>query len=130
MRKIAFLFLFLVVFSCNDSAVEKPDNLLSEEVMVDILYDLNVLQSAENLNSHAFSENNIKINELIYKKYSIDSLTFAKNDRYYAADPHNYQKLFKKVAEKIEANKKTVREQMGEKTGKELSNEEDMPRIQ
>ncbi|ESU24472.1 hypothetical protein FEDK69T_09190 [Flavobacterium enshiense DK69] len=131
MKKIAFLILCLTVLSCKDSAVEKPDNLLSEEVMVDVLYDLSVLQSAENLNSLTFSQNNIKVNELIYKKYNIDSITFAKNDRYYAADPHNYQKLFKKVAEKIEASKKVVKEQLIKETGKEPApSGEDMPRIQ
>ena len=121
MKKIALLFVLFAVMSCGKEAVEKPDNLLSKEVMVDVLYDLSVLQSAENLNSLTFSQNNVKVNEMIYKKYGIDSLSFAQSNRYYASDPHNYQKLFKEVAEKIEESRKVLNEQSLKETGKELA---------
>ncbi|HSD14151.1 MAG TPA: DUF4296 domain-containing protein [Flavobacterium sp.] len=121
MKKIVLLFACIAVLSCSDKTVEKPDNLLSEEVMVDVLYDISVLQSAENLNSIEFTQKSIKVNEIIYKKYNIDSLSFAQSNRYYAADPHNYQKLFKKVAEKIEASKKALNFKSVKETGKELA---------
>jgi hypothetical protein len=129
MKKIALLFVLFAVVSCGNGAVEKPDNLLSEEVMVNVLYDLSVLQSAENLNSLTFSQNNVKVNEMIYKKHEIDSVSFAQSNRYYAADPHNYQKLFKKVAEKIEASRKALNEESVKETGKELA-PSDTPGIQ
>ncbi|ESU29728.1 hypothetical protein FLJC2902T_02020 [Flavobacterium limnosediminis JC2902] len=121
MKKIALFFVLFAALSCGNGAIEKPENLLSEEMMVDILYDLTVLQSAENLNPVEFSQNNVKVNEMIYKKYNIDSISFAQSNRYYAADPHHYQKMFKKVVEKIEANKKGLDEQTVKETGKELA---------
>lgn len=121
MRKIALLFVLFAVLSCGNNVVEKPDNLISKEVMVDILYDLTVIQSAENLHTIEFNQDNIRVNELIYKKYNIDSVAFAQSNRYYAADPHNYQKLFKKVAEKIEANKKALNMQSVKETGEEVA---------
>lgn len=117
------------VFSCGNEVVEKPDNLIEKEVMVDILYDLALIQSAETNNPSAFSQNEIKVNELIYKKYDIDSATFAQSNRYYASDPHNYQKLFKQVSEKIAAKKEALNQQSLKETGKAIA-PSDAPAIQ
>lgn len=117
------------VLSCGNKAVEKPDNLIDEGTMVDILYDISIIQSAENINPGAFSEKNIKVNEVIYKKYKIDSLTFAKSNRYYAADPHEYQKIFGKVSEKIKNQKQELNQQSLKETGKAIA-PSDAPAIQ
>lgn len=106
-------FLLVIVFSlvsCTHSVVEKPERLIDKEVMVDILCDIAILQSAENFNTALFSEKNIKINDLIYKRYNIDSVSFAQSNRYYAANPHQYQKMFKQVAEKIAQKKEALTE--------------------
>jgi len=47
MKKLVFLFISIILFSCNDKPVSKPDNLLSKEVMEDIIFDLAILQAAE-----------------------------------------------------------------------------------
>lgn len=129
MKKIIFAIVLFAVFSCGNEVVEKPDNLIEKEVMVDILYDLALIQSAETNNPSAFSQNEIKVNELIYKKYDIDSATFAQSNRYYASDPHNYQKLFKQVSEKIAAKKEALNQQSLKETGKAIA-PSDAPAIQ
>jgi uncharacterized protein DUF4296 len=129
MKKIALAVVLFVFFSCGNSVVEKPEHLLSKDVMVDILYDLTIIQSAENLDPLPFSQNDIKVNEIIYKKYNTDSVSLAQSNRYYASDPHEYQKMFKRVSEKIEENKKALNEKSIKETGKAIA-PSDEPAIQ
>lgn len=129
MKKIAFVFVLFAVFSCGKKAVEKPENLIDKEVMADILYDLAIMQSAESNNPLFFLQNDVKVNEMIYKKYHIDSTSFAQSNRYYASDAHNYQKLFKKVSERIMAKKDELNQQSLKETGKPIA-PSDAPAIQ
>ena len=102
MKKIILFFFALSVFSCKDQMVEKPEHLIDREVMIDILCDIAVFQAAENADGSKFKEQGIVPNEMIYKKYQIDSVTFAQNDRYYASDPHDYKKMYGEVTKKLE----------------------------
>jgi len=129
MRRIALILVLFTFFSCENKAVEKPENLIDRETMVDILYDLTIIQSAEISNPGTFSQNEIKVDEVIYKKYKIDSLAFAQSNRYYASDAHNYQKLFQKVSEKLKAKKEELNKESIEKTGKAIA-PSDAPAIQ
>jgi len=42
----------------------------------------------------------------LLKKYQVDSLQFAQNNQYYAADMVRYKKMFEKVNQLLEAEKK------------------------
>lgn len=129
MKKIALLFVLFTIFGCGDNAVEKPENLIEKDVMVDVLSDLTIIQSVETNNPGVITQNEIKVNEIIYKKYNIDSASFAQSNRYYASDPHNYQKLFKQVSEKITAKKEALNQQSVKETGKAIA-PSDVPAIQ
>lgn len=99
--RIAILGLLISFTSCKNKAVEKPDNLLSEDKMIDIIYDIAILQAAENYKPINLSDAGVKVNNYIYKKYNIDSTTYYQNHKYYASDVNNYKKIYKKVLEKI-----------------------------
>lgn len=92
----------LLLFACNQSPVAKPDNLLSEEVMIEILYDTALLQAANGYVPKKLSDNNINVKNFIYNKYNIDSATYYQNHKYYAADLENYKKMYKKIAARLE----------------------------
>lgn len=92
------IFFFL---SCAKEKIQKPANLIPEEKMVEILYDINLLQALRNTNYTVFTQKNINPEEYIYKKYSIDSLQFAESNQYYITDIDNYEKLLDKVIAKI-----------------------------
>ena len=111
MKKLATLFLlFAILISCQKPAVSKPDNLIDEEVMVDIMYDVSVLEAMKSQKAFVLEANKINPNTYIYKKYKIDSLQFANSDKFYASDIKKYKEIFDKVneriEEKIEASKK------------------------
>ncbi|SHI95241.1 DUF4296 domain-containing protein [Flavobacterium haoranii] len=106
--RIAILGLLINFTSCKDMAVEKPDNLLPEDKMIDIIYDIAILQAADNYKPINLSDAGVKVNNYIYKKYNIDSTTYYQNHKYYASDVNNYKKIYKKVLEKITAEQTSL----------------------
>jgi hypothetical protein len=41
----------------------------------------------------------------VYKKYEIDSLTYAQNDLYFASRPLDYEYIYRRVEKKLQALK-------------------------
>ena len=104
MKKIAVFLSIFFLIACNESAVKKPDRLISEDKMVDILYDLAVLDAMRTQKPLALSERNIVVEGYIYKKYNIDSLEFAQSNRYYASDIKSYKKMYERVGKRLQNN--------------------------
>ena len=103
MKKLAALFLlFAILIICQKPAVSKPDNLIDEEVMVDIMYDVSVLEAMKSQKAFVLEANKINPNTYIYKKYKIDSLQFANSDKFYASDIKKYKEIFDKVNKRME----------------------------
>ena len=94
MKQVLFLFVSLFVISCSKNPVPKPDNLLDEEVMVDIIYDISILQATDGSMPYKLTENNIELDKYIFEKYKIDSVTYRQNQRYYAANARKYKKIY------------------------------------
>ncbi|NJM79273.1 MAG: DUF4296 domain-containing protein [Flavobacterium sp.] len=108
MKKLTLLFGLLLIISCSDNPIPKPDTLLEEEIMVDILYDTALLQAAEAYMPDKLTDKGVKIKNYIYLKYEIDSTTYYQNQRYYAGDAKKYKRIFQKVIERIDTNKELV----------------------
>ena len=62
MKQLLFLFVTIFIVSCSKNPVPKPDNLLDDEVMTDILFDIAILQAADGSMPFRLTEKNIKIN--------------------------------------------------------------------
>ena len=108
MKQLLFLFVALFVASCSTHPVPKPDNLLDEETMVDIIYDVSILQATDGSMPQKLTESNIKMDQYIFEKYKIDSITYRENQRYYAADARKYKKIYKKVIERLDLEQKKM----------------------
>ena len=102
MKQIAVFFLAFFVLSCSNNPVPKPKVLLDEEVMVNILFDVAILQAADGSASNKLSEKNIQIETFIYKKYKIDSTIYYQNNRYYAGDVRKYKKMHQEIIERLD----------------------------
>ena len=102
MKQLLIILLGLIIISCSNNPVPKPDNLLSEDVMKDMLFDVAVLQAAETTVAYKLNQNNIKLTSFIYKKYKIDSLTYYQNQKFYAANPKKYKKMYKEILERLD----------------------------
>ena len=62
------IFLILILGCTSDS----PENLIGEEKMENIIFDIMILNASYNYDLKI--DNNLLSDELIYKKYDIDSL--------------------------------------------------------
>lgn len=105
MRNIAYILLSVLLVSCGEEKAEKPKHLLQEDEMVNILYDITLLQAISSYTPKALEDSKIDNRNYIYKKYKTDSLTFAQSNEYYASDLDVYDGIQKKVAAKIEQDK-------------------------
>lgn len=92
--------------ACGEKEVEKPENLIGEDEMVDILYDITLLQAIKSYRPKDLKDNNVEVSTYVYKKYDIDSVTFAESQSYYAANLEVYERIHKKVKDKMEIEKK------------------------
>jgi hypothetical protein len=104
---LGFLIL-LLIYGCN-KAIEKPkkpDNLISEATMVNIMYDAFLLNSAKGINKRMLENNGIYPEHYIFEKYNIDSTQFANSNNYYAYDIKTYESILSRLREKIEADKR------------------------
>jgi D-Tyr-tRNAtyr deacylase len=117
MKQILFLFVSLLVLSCSNNPVPKPDNLLDEEVMVDIIFDISILQAADGSMPYKLMEYNVEMDKYILDKYKIDSATYRQNQKYYAANARKYKKIYKKVIERLEQEKIKVEQDANKVNG-------------
>lgn len=119
MKQLLFLFVSLFVISCSKNPVPKPDNLLDEEKMVDIIYDISILQATDGSMPNKLTENNLKMDGYIFEKYKIDSATYRQNQLYYAANPRKYKKIHKKVIERLDQEKAKITDDSTQKVDKD-----------
>ena len=108
MKKLVFIFLAIVAVSCNNDIAPKPEHLLKEDEMVNIFYDIALLQGIKSFTPQSLEENNVDAKNYIYKKYKIDSLTFAQNHNYYASDLKKYEIIERRVVEKLQKQKEKL----------------------
>ncbi|MFI1772981.1 DUF4296 domain-containing protein [Thalassobellus citreus] len=100
---------------------DKPKNLISKDKMVDILIDVKLLASANNRNRKTLIDSGINRNTYIFKKYKIDSLQFALSNDYYAFNIKEYEAIYAKVKDSLEALKKIYGDlKLKEETEKKL----------
>lgn len=83
--------------------VEKPQNLIEEGQMVNMLYDLSLLQASYSVLN--MQDKRIDGLKFLKEKYGVDSTAFASSNKYYASQPEKYQKMQKQVLEMMEAEK-------------------------
>jgi hypothetical protein len=105
--KTSFLVVFTVVFmACENKAMKKPSNLISEDQMAAILYDMILINSAKGINKQLLEKNIKNPEKYIYKIYNIDSLQFVESNAYYTYKSDSYKAIYEKIEKKLEAQKK------------------------
>jgi hypothetical protein len=106
MKKIILLLAIVIVFvSCKDEVVKKPNRLIEKETMVNIMYDLSVLDGVKYQNPASLDSFKINPNKYIYNKYKVDSLQFAQSNIYYASDYEEYSGFVDQINARLIKNK-------------------------
>ena len=105
MKKILpFLIVLSILASCKKEVVNTPKKLIEKDEMVNIMYDLSILEAIKIQNPSSLDSFKINSNQYIYKKYKIDSAQFAQNNIYYAADYKEYKKMYEQVKSRLDKN--------------------------
>lgn len=109
MRKtVSFLVVLILFLSCKEEAVEKPDRLIEKGKMVNIMYDLAILEGIKYQNPTSLVAYDINPSKYIYKKYKIDSLQFAQSNVYYASNYEDYKDIFDEIIKRIDDQKEVM----------------------
>lgn len=108
MNRIVLLIALLLFFSCAEKLIERPENLIPKEKMMDILRDLAILNAGRTTNVSILHNNEIEPMPYLYAKYGIDSTQFSDSDRYYASIPEEYEDIYKNVEARLEKEKEEI----------------------
>jgi len=128
MKIISSLFgLMFLVMSCQDAIVKKPDNLIQEGKMIDIIYDLALIEGIKS--QDYLAGQSIKSNEYVYKKYKVDSTQFAKSTQFYASDVPKYKEIYTEVGKRIDANKAKIDTLISKRAKQSILKKKESPKL-
>ncbi|PTN09024.1 uncharacterized protein DUF4296 [Mangrovibacterium marinum] len=107
--------LALTTSSCKEKGYPKPDKLLNEKQMVDVLYDIHIGEAMSTRHRYGIADS-LKIkSEEVYKgilnKYEINDSLLARSIIFYSSRPKVYEKIYKQVIERINLNIEEQKEQ-------------------
>ena len=106
-----FVLIVLVLFlsvSCKKELVKEPKQLVEKDKMIDIMYDLSLLEAIRYQNPVSLDSLETSPTKFVLQKYKVDSLQFAQSNMYYAADYSNYKEMFDEVGKRLEKNKRVT----------------------
>ena len=103
MRHICFLVLMTWVASCMQH-VEKPDNLISEEKMTQVLTDIYIHQQSSYMNVTGDEPlDYAKVNAHLLHRHGLTIADFEKSYEYYLLNPDLYEAVLLKIREELES---------------------------
>lgn len=108
-KGLVIILIGLLLIACKNNKIElpdKPDNLISEDKMVEVLYDMALISAAKGVNKRIMENRGIHPQEYVYNKHGIDSVQFALSNEYYSYDIRTYQELYDRVRLKLDADKR------------------------
>ncbi|MDB4134710.1 DUF4296 domain-containing protein [Flavobacteriaceae bacterium] len=110
MNKLKVIIILIFVLGCNNSLTQKPIpiDLISQEKMVDIIYDMTLINVAKGVNKSILENNGIIPEQYLFNKHSVDSTLFARSNEYYSNDLKTYQMIYDNVKIKLEKNKNII----------------------
>ena len=106
MKKITIplLLFFAALFSCNEGPIEKPDHLVKEKKMINMLVDIHLAEATFNHMLHdSIVRNSSSVNFYysVLEKYNVTASVFEKSYVYYASNPKNFEKMYLEVVNKL-----------------------------
>lgn len=125
MKFVVFLIVVLSLLGCHSSGKpDKPDHLISKDKMVDILFDVYILNASKGANKTILETKGVYPENYIFDKYNIDSLQFALSNDYYGFYVLDYESIINRVEKRINDNKE-IYKLLAEKEQKEKQRRRD-----
>ena len=106
MKKLAIIFLILVSFltSCNREVIKKPDPLIREKEMINIITDIHLAEATyQRMRNDSIVRKSSSVNFYysILAKYNVADSVFEKSFIYYASNPKNFEKMYMEVMNRL-----------------------------
>ena len=92
-----YLLISILIIGCSSNA---PENLISEEKMESIIFDIMILNASSGYDLKI--DNNMISDELIFRKYDIDSAQFYDSELYYSKNPRIQLNIYSNVKRRIQ----------------------------
>ena len=92
-----YLLISILIIGCSSNA---PENLISEEKMESIIFDIMILNASSSYDLKI--DNNMISDELIFRKYDIDSAQFYNSELYYSKNPKIHFNIYTNVKKRIQ----------------------------
>lgn len=112
MRFIGRLLVILVIgqfLSCQEVVrPQVPEQIIPESQMVEILVEAYIGNAARSNNNRVLRMGGVQLDSILYQKYGIDSLQFAQNTAYYAAQIDPYMRILQGVEKELSLVKKSL----------------------
>jgi len=107
MKKILPILLFVLVIvavACDKPIIPKPDHLIKEDQMIEMLVDMHLAEATHmKFRYDTIMRDNPSVNFYysILDKYDMPDSVFEKSFVYYASDPKNFEKMYRKVMNQL-----------------------------
>ena len=101
---IILSFIFLAFVACDKLPVEKPENLIKEKKMIDMLVDIHIAEAAYNhmrYDSIVRNSSSANFYYSILEKYEVPDSVFEKSFIFYASVPKNFEEMYRKVMNQL-----------------------------
>lgn len=99
--------LVLSFVSCQEiEKPKKPKNLIPKDKMVEVLYDITLLNAVRSYSPKIIAESDIDYRDYVYKKHEIDSVQFAQSSAWYSHRIDTYLAIYNQVEEKLVEQKR------------------------
>jgi hypothetical protein len=107
MKKVIPILLFVLVFAvvaCDKPIIPKPDHLIKQDQMIDMLADMHLAEATQlkfrNDSVRKFAAS-VDYYYSVLAKYDVPDSVFEKSFVYYASEPKNFEKMYRKVMNQL-----------------------------
>lgn len=106
MKKLIYILLLtiFVFVACEDKIIPKPENLVKEKQMIEMLADIHLAEATfSKFRNDTIMKNNSSVNFYysVLDKYQVADSVFEKSFVYYASVPKDFEKMYRKVMNKL-----------------------------
>lgn len=108
MRKLIFISsiaLVLAAIGCSKPPVEKPENLLREDQMVNMLVDIHLAEATfinrRSIDSLVENSSSANFYYSILDKYQVTDSVFEKSFVFYASNPRKFEKMYRQAMNEL-----------------------------
>ena len=108
--KKAILLALLMLSSCTQVEEVPPENLIGEEIMADLIFELAVLDAAKGFVPKDQKGRIVLDADSFYQFHEIDSAQFTSSNAYYAKQPKAYLRIVSMAKTKLEEFEKNMEE--------------------